>query len=85
MPVRGHADACLRAIGVEPTASAVAGLYEDFLDGWLVAGEDESSVRLPRAAVRSRPLLMTDIDAAAQLAGAALDLALELTLETKGA
>jgi LPPG:FO 2-phospho-L-lactate transferase len=78
MPVRGHADACLAAIGVESTAGAVAGLYEDFLDGWLVSTEDAQSVRLPRAQVRGRPLLMTDQAAAADIAGAALDLALEL-------
>ena len=34
-PVRGMADACLAAIGVPTTAAAVAGLYADFLDGWL--------------------------------------------------
>jgi LPPG:FO 2-phospho-L-lactate transferase len=78
MPVRGHADACLKAIGVECTAGAVAGLYEDFLDGWLVSQEDAASVRLPRAQVRGRPLLMTDRAAAAEIAGAALDLALEI-------
>ena len=42
-PVRGHADACLRAIGVESTTTAVAGLYADFLDGWLVASDDEAA------------------------------------------
>ncbi|MGO4343617.1 2-phospho-L-lactate transferase [Pedococcus sp. 2YAF34] len=78
LPVRGHADACLAAIGVDTTASAVAGLYEDFLDGWLVSQDDAAGVRLPRATVRARPLLMTDRDAAADIAGAALDLALEL-------
>jgi LPPG:FO 2-phospho-L-lactate transferase len=78
LPVRGHADACLSAIGVEATASAVAGLYEDFLDGWLVSEEDAEGVRLPRATVQGRPLLMTDRDAAADIAGAALDLALQL-------
>jgi LPPG:FO 2-phospho-L-lactate transferase len=78
LPVRGHADACLAAIGVDATASAVAGLYEDFLDGWLVSEEDADGVRPPRATVRARPLLMTDRDAAADLAGAALDLALQL-------
>jgi LPPG:FO 2-phospho-L-lactate transferase len=76
--VRGHADACLTAIGVESTAAAVAGLYEDFLDGWLVSTEDAQSVRLARAQVRGGPLLMTDQDAAADIADAALDLALEL-------
>jgi LPPG:FO 2-phospho-L-lactate transferase len=35
-------------------------------------------VRLPRATVQGRPLLMTDRDAAADIAGAALDLALQL-------
>jgi len=78
-PVRGHADACLRAIGVESTTTAVAGLYEDFLDGWLVAPDDEGAFTgQKRLAVRGRPLLMTDVDAAADIAGAALDLAVEL-------
>ena len=78
MPVRGHADACLAAIGVESTAGAVAGLYEDFLDGWLVAESDAAALGLPRATVRARPILMSDQEAAADIAGAALDLALEL-------
>jgi LPPG:FO 2-phospho-L-lactate transferase len=78
-PVRGHADACLQAIGLESTTTAVAGLYADFLDGWLVAPEDEAAFTgQPRLAVRGRPLLMTDVDAAAAIAGAALDLAVEL-------
>ena len=78
-PVRGHADACLRAIGVDSTTTAVAGLYEDFLDGWLVASDDEAQFAgNRRLAVRGRPLLMTDVGAAADIAGAALDLAVEL-------
>ena len=81
-PVRGHADACLHAIGVETTAGAVAGLYEDFLDGWLVddaLGTDLGGVRQRAGlAARSRPLLMTDVPAAAAIAGAALDLAADL-------
>ncbi|WP_106213500.1 2-phospho-L-lactate transferase [Kineococcus rhizosphaerae] len=76
-PVRGMADACLAAIGVPTTAAAVAGLYADFLDGWLVAEEDEPPVRAGLH-VRRRPLLMSDPRATADLAGAALDLALEL-------
>lgn len=79
-PVRGHADACLAAIGVESSALGVARLYEDFLRGWLV---DEADVPAPgllpsRVTVRGRPLLMADRASAADLAGAALDLALEL-------
>ncbi|GAA4347167.1 2-phospho-L-lactate transferase [Angustibacter luteus] len=77
-PVRGHADACLAAIGVDTTALAVAGLYEDFLDGWLVDTADAEAAWPARLAVRSRPLLMSDVDAAAAIAGAALDLAVEL-------
>src|SRR5919199_1829883 len=45
-PVRGMADACLTAIGVETSAAAVATLYADFLDGWLV---DPRDVALERA------------------------------------
>lgn len=81
-PVRGHADACLAALGLDSTAGAVAGLYEDFLDGWLVddeSGDDLASVRRRAGlTVRSRPLLMTDVDTTAAIAAAALDLADEL-------
>ena len=78
--MRGHADACLAAIGVETTTAAVAGLYADFLDGWLV---DTGDTPLPgsidrRVTVQARPLLMHDVPAAAAIAGAALDLALGL-------
>ncbi|MDQ1289547.1 MAG: 2-phospho-L-lactate transferase [Actinomycetota bacterium] len=76
-PVRGMADACLTAIGVETSASAVAALYADFLSGWLVDEADAGEVSPPERVpvVRSRPLLMTDLDASAAIAGAALDLA----------
>ncbi len=78
-PVRGHADACLAVLGLASTTGAVAGLYQDFLDGWLVAEGDESTLPAShRYAVRARPLLMSDPDATRDLAGAALDLALEL-------
>ena len=86
-PVRGYADACLAAFGVDSTAAAVAGLYDDFLDGWLV---DESDAGMTPGrdgvrsslAVRSRPLLMTDVPAAAAIAGEALELALSLRPES---
>jgi LPPG:FO 2-phospho-L-lactate transferase len=79
-PVRGHADACLAAIGVESTTAAVAGLYADFLDGWLVDSADQPAPGAvdDRVQVRARPLLMHDVAAAADIAGAALDLALGL-------
>lgn len=77
-PVRGMADACLTAIGVETSAAAVAGLFADLLDGWLVDVSDADAVPVVEATgVRCRavPLLMRDLDAAAGMAGAALDLA----------
>src|SRR5690606_12517001 len=77
-PVRGMADACLTAIGSETSARAVAELYgPGLLDGWLVDDAD-AEVRVPGVEVRPRPLLMTDEEATAAIARAALDLALEL-------
>ncbi|MFI6710253.1 2-phospho-L-lactate transferase [Nonomuraea sp. NPDC050478] len=79
VPVRGMADACLTAIGVETSAQAVLELYgAELVDGWLVAPED-SGVELEGVRVAARPLLMTDQDAAAAIARAALDLAQELS------
>jgi LPPG:FO 2-phospho-L-lactate transferase len=79
-PVRGMADACLTAIGVETSAGAVAEHYgPDLLDGWLVDTADAGlEGDLGGIAVRSRPLLMTDVEATADIARAALDLAGEL-------
>lgn len=74
-PVRGHADACLSAIGVDSTTQAVAGLYADFLDGWLVDEADAEASGFPaRTTVRARPLWMRDVESAAEIAGAALEL-----------
>ena len=74
-PVRGMADACLTAIGVETSAQAVLELYGSrLIDGWLVAEEDEG-VALDGVRVVARPLLMSDLDATAAIARAALDLA----------
>ncbi|MFE3447350.1 2-phospho-L-lactate transferase [Nonomuraea sp. NPDC059194] len=78
-PVRGMADACLTAIGVETSAQAVLSLYgADLIDGWLVAEED-ASVALDGVRVEARPLIMHDTDAAADIARAALALAEELS------
>lgn len=79
-PVRGMADACLAAIGVETSAQAVAELYgardaDGLLSGWLVDPVD-AAVRLPGVKVAAVPLLMSDVDAAAAMAQAALDLVL---------
>ncbi len=74
-PVRGMADACLTAIGVETSAQAVLELYGSRLvDGWLVAEEDKD-VALDGVRVVARPLLMSDPDATADIARAAIELA----------
>lgn len=79
-PVRGHADSCLAALGLPSTSAAVAGLYEDFLDGWVIDPAD-AGLALPRAQVdvHDAPLLMSDVPAAAAIAGRALDLARSLS------
>ena len=82
-PVRGMADRVLAAIGVDASAAAVGLHYGSrsaggLLDGWLVDEVDAASVPAVEATgVRclAVPLLMTDVDAAAAMATAALDLA----------
>jgi LPPG:FO 2-phospho-L-lactate transferase len=79
-PVRGMADACLTAIGVETTAAAVGRHYgsrawaDGVLDGWLVDTADAGAA-VPGVQVRAVPLLMTDETATAAMARAALTLA----------
>lgn len=77
--VRGMADACLSAIGVETSAAAVARHYGRRADGglldmWLVAEED-AGLAPDLAAdgwdVRVTPLWMTDLERSAALARAA--------------
>ncbi|MFR9731028.1 2-phospho-L-lactate transferase [Saccharopolyspora sp. MS10] len=79
-PLRGMADACLTAIGVETSAEAVGRLYgsradsaDGVLDAWLVHTGDTAEV--PGVAVRDVPLLMSDVDATAEMARAAFDAA----------
>ena len=77
-PVRGMADACLTVRGIETSAAAVGALYgPELIDGWLVDSVD-AGVVVDGVQVRSRPLLMTDVDATAEIARAALALADEL-------
>jgi LPPG:FO 2-phospho-L-lactate transferase len=74
-PVRGMADACLSAIGVETSAEAVGRHYgSPLLDGWLVDSTDEG-VTVPGVEVLAVPLLMTDLEATAAMARSALELA----------
>lgn len=81
--LRGMADACLTAIGVETSALAVARHFgarsgTGLLDGWLVApgdGPTDASGEVDGITVREAPLLMTDPDATARMVAAAIDLA----------
>ena len=93
-PVRGMADACLAAIGVETTAGAVAAHYGarrtrvpeggdggGLLDGWLVDTADaDATAPLEALGITARavPLWMKDESTATALAAAALALAQEL-------
>jgi LPPG:FO 2-phospho-L-lactate transferase len=76
-PVRGMADACLAAIGVETSAAAVAGLYTGLLQGWLVDVADAGST-VDGVVVRALDLYMRDLASTRAIAAAALDLALDL-------
>ncbi|HEX6076319.1 MAG TPA: 2-phospho-L-lactate transferase [Micromonosporaceae bacterium] len=75
-PVRGMADKCLTAIGVEVSAAGVGAMYgarsgDGLLDGWLVDVAD-ADVTVPDVAVRPRPLLMTsETETAGMVADAA--------------
>jgi LPPG:FO 2-phospho-L-lactate transferase len=78
-PVRGMADRCLAAVGVECSAQGVGGLYGarsagGVLDGWLVDPADAGAA-VPGVVVREAPLWMSDEAATAAMARAALDLA----------
>ena len=87
-PVRGMADACLAAIGVETTAAAVAAHYgPGLINGWLIDDQDKATVEkalgddpaLAGIAVRALPLYMRDVPSSAAIAQAAIDLAKELS------
>ncbi|ROR44110.1 2-phospho-L-lactate transferase [Kitasatospora cineracea] len=85
-PVRGMADKVLAAVGVETTAAAVARHYGarrdgGLLDGWLVDTADAAAVdevATAGIACRAVPLLMSSVEATAEMARAALALAAEV-------
>lgn len=76
--VRGMADRCLPALGIEVSAEGVGRHYgaraaDGLLDAWLVAPDDAAEV--PGVDVRRVPLLMSSREATTALARAALDAA----------
>ena len=82
--VRGMADACLTAIGVETSAAAVARHYGSrrtggLLDGWLVDQSDADAVAsLTPSGITALavPLWMRDLESSAQVAADTLSAAL---------
>ena len=77
-PLRGMADQCLSAIGIETTSQAVGRHYgarrgTGILDHWLVHQGDHADI--DGVQVRAVPLLMTDPDATAEMVRAGLNLA----------
>ena len=77
-PVRGMADSCLPALGVEVSAEGVARHYGarsagGVLDGWLI--HDTDTAHVDGVTVRAVPLMMTDDDATADMVRAALQVA----------
>lgn len=86
-PVRGMADACLSAIGVQTSALAVAAHYGarsrgGLIDAWLVDQVDAACVDDAAALglrARAVPAMMTDVPAAAALAAECLATAAEVS------
>ncbi len=73
-PVRGMADRCLAAIGVEVSAAAVGALYRDLLTGWLVDDSDADAA-VDGVPVRPRPLWMHDEKSTMEIVVAAIGMA----------
>jgi LPPG:FO 2-phospho-L-lactate transferase len=78
-PVRGMADRCLAAVGIECSAAGVAGLYGartsgGLLDGWLVDLTDDG-VEVEGIRVRSHDLWMRDEASTTRIVQAALEVA----------
>ncbi len=78
-PVRGMADACLRAVGTEVSAAGVGRSYGaasdgGVLDGWLVDTRD-AGTEVPGVRVLARPLMMTDVQETVAIVTDAMGLA----------
>jgi LPPG:FO 2-phospho-L-lactate transferase len=76
-PVRGMADACLAAIGVECSATGVGRMYGargdgGLLDRWLVDAGADGDTEVPGVSVHAVPLWMTDDETTATMVEAAV-------------
>ena len=77
-PVKGPADRLLRGIGIEVSARGVAGMYRDFIDGFVLDERDAgqaADIEAMDLRVCVLDTLMRDTEASARVAKAALDLA----------
>jgi len=80
-PVKGPADRLLRGIGVEVSARGVAGLYREWLHGFVIDARDaEQAADVEALGLRAvvTDTIMRDRGAAAALARTALELAAQL-------
>ena len=80
-PVKGPADRLLRGIGAEVSARGVAALYREWVGGFVLDARDsEQSRDVEALGLRALAVdtLMRDAEAAARVAGAALELAAAL-------
>lgn len=71
-PVRGMADKCLSALGIECSAAGVGGMYGDLLSTWLVDTKD-AATEVPGVTVVPTPLYMTSPDTTAAMVATALE------------
>ncbi|MFP6639477.1 MAG: 2-phospho-L-lactate transferase [Myxococcota bacterium] len=77
-PVKGPASQLLRGIGVEVSALGVARHYREWIDGYVLDEQDralESDIAQLGLATRVTDSIMVDAEAAARLAGVAMELA----------
>jgi LPPG:FO 2-phospho-L-lactate transferase len=80
--VRGMADRLLPAAGAEVSARGVAGLYADFLDGWVIDDVDAAAadaIATTGVGVRVTDTIMRTPEVAADLARTVLELGAEMT------
>ncbi len=80
-PVKGPADRLLRGLGVEVSARGVAGMYREWVGGFLLDQRDaaqSSDVEALGLRARAVDTIMRDADASARLAEAALLLASQI-------
>jgi LPPG:FO 2-phospho-L-lactate transferase len=80
--VRGMADRLLPVVHAEVSAVGVAGLYRDFLDGWVIDTVDASAAPAVRDLgidVVVADTVMATVEIAAAVASAAIDLGLSRT------